>query len=158
MTQYLLSVYPDPSVFTMSEEELAPMFAATDAFNDELKAAGSFVFAGGLHPAESATVVDATGAGVTVTDVGSRSSRGVAGRRTFCGFWASEGDRAVSPLSIDSGGRGGSVDRADVGRSRTCSPMLGVSGRDGLATASGAEAGRRRVSASVGSTAAASTG
>ncbi len=69
MTQYLLSVYPDPSVYTMSEEELAPMFAATAAFNDELQAAGSFVFGGGLHPAESATVVRADGGGdVTITD------------------------------------------------------------------------------------------
>jgi len=69
MTKYLLSVYPDPSVFTLSEEELAPMFAATDAFTDELKAAGSFVFAGGLHPAESSTVVDASGGGeLTITD------------------------------------------------------------------------------------------
>lgn len=68
MTQYLLSVYPDPAVFTMSEEELAPMFAATGAFNDELQAAGSFVFAGGLHPAESATVVRADGGAVAITD------------------------------------------------------------------------------------------
>lgn len=69
MTQYLLSVYPDPSVYTMSEEELAPMFAATAAFNDELQATGSFVFAGGLHPAESATVVRAdSGGDVTITD------------------------------------------------------------------------------------------
>ncbi len=68
MTHYLLSVYPDQAVYTMTGEELAPMFAATKAFNEELQAAGSFVFAGGLHPAESATAVHAGGADVIVTD------------------------------------------------------------------------------------------
>ena len=57
MTQYLLSVYmiegePEPPA-----EEIAQAYADVDAFNKELMDAGSWVFAGGLQPADTATVV-----------------------------------------------------------------------------------------------------
>ena len=38
------------------------MFAAVDAFNDKVREAGKWVFAGGLEGIEAATTVDATGA------------------------------------------------------------------------------------------------
>ncbi len=38
------------------------------ALNDELQAAGAWVFAGGLHPSSTATVVQADGGDVLVTD------------------------------------------------------------------------------------------
>ena len=61
MAQYLLSVHgsdTDPIPDNVQE-----MYAAVDRFNTEVQKEGSWVFAGGLHPAATATVVDATGAG-----------------------------------------------------------------------------------------------
>jgi hypothetical protein len=56
MSLYLLSVYqPDGPV--PSAEVLAGIGRDLDALNAELKAAGAWVFAGGLHPASTATVV-----------------------------------------------------------------------------------------------------
>jgi hypothetical protein len=43
-------------------------FAATDVFNDKLQDSGAFVFAGGLRPAESATVVRRSGDDFLLTD------------------------------------------------------------------------------------------
>ena len=67
MAQYLLSVHgndTDPIPDNVQE-----MYAAVDTFNTELQASGSWVFAGGLHPAATATVVDGTGAGdAVITD------------------------------------------------------------------------------------------
>jgi hypothetical protein len=68
MTEYLLSVYMNEGDAEIAPPEIEKIYAAVDAFNAELKAAGAWVFAGGLHPAETATVVDATKGEVTVTD------------------------------------------------------------------------------------------
>lgn len=70
MTQYLLSVHSDGSEAYegMSPDELQKVFAAVDAFNDEVRAAGKWVFAGGLAPIESATTVDNTQGKRIVTD------------------------------------------------------------------------------------------
>ena len=54
------------------------VFAAVDAFNQDLQAEGSWVFAGGLEPPSSATVVDATGPEVLVTDGPVRRGQGAA--------------------------------------------------------------------------------
>src|SRR5205823_13659561 len=69
MTQYLLAVHniegqnPYPT-----EEEMQKAFAAVDVFNAELQKQGVWVFGGGLQPADTATVVDARGGDVLVTD------------------------------------------------------------------------------------------
>ena len=56
MKQYLLSVYqPDGGV--PSAGVLAAIRTELDTINRELKAAGRWVFAGGLHPPSTATVV-----------------------------------------------------------------------------------------------------
>jgi hypothetical protein len=68
MTQYLLSVYMTEGAAEIAPEDADKIYAAVDAFNAEVKSSGAWVFAGGLHPAETATVVDATGSDVTVTD------------------------------------------------------------------------------------------
>lgn len=68
MTQYLLSVYMTEDDMDMTEAEMQQTFEAVDAFNAELQSAGAWVFAGGLHPAETATVVRATGSEVLTTD------------------------------------------------------------------------------------------
>jgi len=56
MTQYLLSVYQGDGP-TPPPEFLAPILAKLDVLNSELKEAGAWVFACGLHPADSSTWV-----------------------------------------------------------------------------------------------------
>ncbi|MGZ4450268.1 MAG: YciI family protein [Nocardioides sp.] len=87
MSQYLLSVHhtSDDPVLSMSPEEMQPMFEAVGAFNDRLMAEGAWVFAGGLHPIDSATTVDATGAEPVVTDGPFAESKEWMG-----GFWIIE--------------------------------------------------------------------
>jgi hypothetical protein len=67
MRQYLLSVYqpdgePPPTV------DLDKIMTALQKVNDELKAAGAWVFAAGLHPAGTATVVRVRDGDVLMTD------------------------------------------------------------------------------------------
>jgi hypothetical protein len=68
MAQYLLSVHmvegqPEPSA-----EQMAQVYQDVDAFNSELQASGAWVFAGGLHPASTATVVRYQDGDVITTD------------------------------------------------------------------------------------------
>jgi hypothetical protein len=53
---------------TPPPENLAEIVAGLDALNAELKAAGAWVFAGGLHGPSTATVLRAQGDDVLVTD------------------------------------------------------------------------------------------
>jgi hypothetical protein len=67
MKQYLLSVYqpdgdPPPSV------DLEKVMRDVDALQQELKAAGAWVFAGGLHPPSTATVLRLQDGDVLITD------------------------------------------------------------------------------------------
>lgn len=69
MTQYLLAVHGSEEEYAaIDPETMQEMFAATAAFNDKVREAGIWVFAGGLEPAETATVVDGTGESPVVTD------------------------------------------------------------------------------------------
>jgi hypothetical protein len=68
MTQYLLAVHITEGEPTPSQEQMQQAYKAVDAYNDELKAAGAWVFAGGLHPSSTATVVRAQGGQVVTTD------------------------------------------------------------------------------------------
>jgi hypothetical protein len=67
MRQYLLSVYqpegpgPPPEVLDKVSRDL-------DGLNRELKSAGAWVFAGGLFPPSTATVVRLEGGDVLTTD------------------------------------------------------------------------------------------
>jgi|SRR5690349_17386736 hypothetical protein len=64
MTQYMFSVIHGDLDY--SEEEFAQIGKDVDAFNT--KYADITVFAGGLEPPQSATMVDGTGATAVVTD------------------------------------------------------------------------------------------
>ncbi|MGP4016022.1 YciI family protein [Saccharopolyspora sp. 5N708] len=67
MRQYLLSIYqPDGPV--PPPEVLEPIVRDLQALNAEMQAAGAWVFAGGLHPPSTATVLRAQGEEVLVTD------------------------------------------------------------------------------------------
>jgi hypothetical protein len=68
MTQYLLAVHHAEIEPELSPEEMQAAFAAVDVFNTELQASGSWVFAGGLHPPSTATVVRIEDGDVLVTD------------------------------------------------------------------------------------------
>src|SRR4051795_6437391 len=61
MSQYMLSVHHVEGEAFPPAEEMQPVFDAVDRFNDKLQAEGVWVFAGGLHPRESATTVDGRG-------------------------------------------------------------------------------------------------
>ena len=65
MAQYLFSVWHLGAYPTLSEQEMAAMYAAVGAFNDMLRDAGALVFACGLEDAASSVVIDGTGAQVT---------------------------------------------------------------------------------------------
>lgn len=67
MSQYLLSVY-QPDGPAPAPDVLEPIMRDLDALNRDLKAAGAWVFAAGLHPADTATVVRLHGDEVLVTD------------------------------------------------------------------------------------------
>ncbi len=68
MTQYLLSVYMVEGDEAPSQEVIEQAYRDVDAVNQELKDAGAWVFAGGLHPPTTATVVKESGGKVVTTD------------------------------------------------------------------------------------------
>jgi len=69
MTQYLLAVHGDEAAMAaISPDDMQRMFKQVDTFNAEVKAAGAWVFAGGLHPSSTATVVRSSGGKVVTTD------------------------------------------------------------------------------------------
>ncbi|MEY2449302.1 MAG: hypothetical protein QOH79_2778 [Acidimicrobiaceae bacterium] len=69
MTNYMLSVHHSPDAPPpASEEEMQKAFKQVDDFNAEVKAAGAWVFAGGLESPEIATVVNAKDTDVVITD------------------------------------------------------------------------------------------
>jgi len=61
MTVYMLTVHSvEGQEYHLSDDEMQAAFADTDVFNTRLQEQGVWVFGGGLHAAETATVVDAT--------------------------------------------------------------------------------------------------
>jgi hypothetical protein len=68
MKQYLLAVHIVEGEPVPSEAEMQQAYKAVDVFNEEVRAAGAWVFAGGLHPSSMATVVRAQGGKVVTTD------------------------------------------------------------------------------------------
>jgi hypothetical protein len=67
MRQYLLSVY-QPDGDPPPPEVLEPIMADLEKLNDEMRAAGAWVFAAGLHPASAATVIRARDGEPVLTD------------------------------------------------------------------------------------------
>ena len=67
MKQYLLTVY-QPDVPPPPAEAHEAIFRDLDALNEEMRAAGAWVFAGGLHPPSTATVIRVSGGETLVTD------------------------------------------------------------------------------------------
>lgn len=82
MLQYLLSVHMVEGEEPPGPDEIQQAYDAVDTFNAEVQAAGAWVFGGGLHPADTATVVDGTGDDVVTTDGPFAESKEQIG-----GFW-----------------------------------------------------------------------
>ena len=87
MKQYLLAVHGVEGEPLPSEEEMQQRFKAVDAFNAEVQAAGAWVFAGGLHPPSTATVVRAQSGQVVTTDGPFAETKEYLG-----GFWVIKAD------------------------------------------------------------------
>ena len=68
MTQYLLAVHSVEGEPMPSEEQMQQAYKDVDALNTELQSSGVWVFAGGLQPSSSATVVRAQGGQIVTTD------------------------------------------------------------------------------------------
>ncbi len=85
MTQYLMSVWHADGHPSVSEEDREAAYAATGAFNATIQGTGVWVFAGGLHEASTATVVDGRGTEVVTTDGPFSEAKEVLG-----GFWIVE--------------------------------------------------------------------
>ena len=68
MTQYLLAVHSVEGEPMPSPEQVQQAYKDVDALNGELQSSGVWVFAGGLQPPSSATVVRAQGGQVVTTD------------------------------------------------------------------------------------------
>jgi hypothetical protein len=82
MAEYLLSVHHDYDTEFPSLEEMQPVFEAVDRFNQKVRDAGAWVFAGGLMPIQQATTVDNTGDTPIVSDGPYAESKEYLG-----GFW-----------------------------------------------------------------------
>ena len=92
MKPYLMSIY-QPDAGTPEPELLDRVMRDLEALNQEIRAAGSWVFTGGLHPPSTATVVRAKGGDLLVTD-----GPYLEGKEHVGGFWvitASDLDAAL---------------------------------------------------------------
>jgi hypothetical protein len=69
MPQYMISVWHDETYeVDFSTPEAQQRVAQVGQFNEQLQGAGAWVFAAGLHPSTSATVVRSSGGDVSMTD------------------------------------------------------------------------------------------
>ena len=68
MTQYMLSVHYVEGEEPPADDVMQQMFADVEALNEKIRQAGAWVFAGGLHTPDTATVVRASGDEILFTD------------------------------------------------------------------------------------------
>ena len=95
MKQYLLSVHSVEGQAPPPEDEIQQMYDDVGAFNNRIQAEGLWVFAGGLHPADSATVVRTAGGEVVTTDGPFAESKEHLG-----GFWVIKAEDLDAALRI----------------------------------------------------------
>src|SRR5262249_10867847 len=95
MTQYLMSVWMVEGTPEPSPEAMQQMFDDVDVVNQELKDAGAWVFAGGLHPATTATTVSRSPSGDVVTTDGPFAET----KEQLGGFWVIEAEDLDAALA-----------------------------------------------------------
>jgi len=94
MVQYLVSVLSDSTELADDAE-----MAAIDVFNDQLRADGHWVFAGGLAGPDAATVIDGRGAEPLLTDGPYLESK-----EHVAGFWIIEAPHLDVALRLAAAG------------------------------------------------------
>jgi len=94
MTQYLVSVLDDRTGSGTDDE-----MAAIDLYNDQLRADGHWVFAGGLGGPETATVIDARQGEAVFTDGPYAETK-----EHTAGFWIIEAPDLDVALRLAAGG------------------------------------------------------
>jgi len=82
MKQYLLSVRITEQDGEYPTEDLQPTYNAVDTLNKEMQTSGAWVFAGGLHPSSTATVLRVKDGEVLTTD-----GPYAEGKEQIGGFW-----------------------------------------------------------------------
>lgn len=95
MKQYLLSVHHDGDFPTPEPEVMKRMFAQVEAFNASLQESGAWVFAGGLHPKDSATTIRWNDGTTLVTD-GPWSET----KEQLGGFWVIQAEDLDAALEL----------------------------------------------------------
>ncbi len=91
---------------------MVPIYKDVDAFNQTLKAEAAWVFGGGLHPPETATVVRIQGRDVLTTDGVFAESKEQLG-----GFWIINARPPPTPTDLRSSSSTTSSDVVFLGRS-----------------------------------------
>ena len=109
MPVYLLSVHMVEGEEMPSQEAIQAAYEAVDRFNNKVKDHGAWVFAGGLYPADTATVVDASKGGDVITTDGPFAEA----KEHLGGFWvirAPDLDAALKWAAEGSAACGGPVE------------------------------------------------
>ncbi len=95
MTQYLLAVHHAASGPDLTDDEMQQSFKDVDAFNTRLQDQGAWVFAGGLHSPDTATVVRVENGDVVTTD-----GPYVETKEQLGGFWIIEAPDLDAALKL----------------------------------------------------------
>ena len=109
MKQYLLSVYHPEGNGDFSEADMEGIFRDVGTLNDELQAEGAWVFAGGLHPTSTATVLRVAGGEVLTTD-----GPFVQTREHLAGYYIIEARDLAEAIQVASGIPGAKVGCVEV--------------------------------------------
>jgi hypothetical protein len=95
MPVYMLAVHGVEGQPDRSPELMQQVYADVDAFNREVMAAGNWVFAAGLQPRETATVVSVKDGATTTTDGPFAESKEFLG-----GFWVLRAEDLDEALAL----------------------------------------------------------
>jgi hypothetical protein len=109
MRQYLLAVHSVEGGEAPSSEVMQQTYQDVDAFNSELRAKGAWVFAGGLHPPDTATVVQVKDGQVVTTDGPFAETKEQLG-----GFWVIKADDLDAALAWAAKGSGACKNPVEV--------------------------------------------
>lgn len=94
MKQYLLAVHSVEGETVPGAEAMQQMYQDVEAVNNQLREAGAWVFAGGLYPADTATVVRVRDGEVLTTDGPFAETKEQLG-----GFWVIQADDLDAALN-----------------------------------------------------------
>ena len=139
MTQYMMSVYMVEGSEQPTPEAMEKAYRDVDVFNAKLQEKGVWVFGGGLHPANTATVVRETSGDVLTSDGPFAESKEQLG-----GFWIIEAPDLDAALEWAAEATVACRHPSRSARSRTTerSPMVGAVNAADIERVFRAESGR----------------